>query len=292
MMPTPPAFSDTDLDAAFREYKILLPELGYGSYKAAYRIQRNGLDAVLKVVKEPATLVPGTDETALPPRFEREITAMRKVKSRRIVRVLEGPELRRIGRQQHVWYIEPFYGGGTLEDRIKRSPVSASDGIELVDAILEGIEALWDQAHLVHRDIKPSNIVFGDDGPVLLDLGIALHADLSPLTNAFGFSPRTPRYAAPEQFDIRRVAPIDSRTDQFLCGLVAFEAMSGAHPFMAGPANEYLDRLRNGRVDEAAIATIGDPCTKLVIRRLLRPNPHERYRSAAMARGAIQGCQP
>lgn len=288
-MPSPPRYSEDELRAAFPEFHINLPELGVGSFKAAYRITRTDGDAVLKVVKEPAALVDEDGETALPPRFEREISAMQRVHSRRIVQVLDGPAIRDIGSEPYVWYLEPHYSGGTLEDRI-RTPLPADEACALGDALLEGIEALWDQAHLVHRDIKPANVVYGVDGPVLLDLGIALHADLSPLTNAFGFSPRSNRYAAPEQFDIRHAAPIDSRTDQFLVGIVVFEAASGTHPFMPGPAASYLVRLRSGQVDAGALASIANPCLQGVLTRLLKPNPHERYRTAALARRAIQGC--
>jgi serine/threonine protein kinase len=291
LLPSPPPYSEEALIAAFPEYRITVPELGLGSFKAAYRIVYAGGDAVLKVVKEPAVIAQEDEETALPPRFEREIEAMRKVVSPRIVKVLDGPATRDIDGQPHVWYLEPFYNGGTLKDRIGDG-LSAQDASALGDALLEAVEALWDQARLVHRDIKPSNVVFGEQGPVLLDLGIALHADLSPLTNAFGFSPRTNAYAAPEQFDIRHIAPIDSRTDQFLVGIVVFEAATGTHPFLAGPENAYLARLRAGALDEPALATVGDDCMQGVLRRLLRPNPHERFRTAALARRAIQECAP
>lgn len=289
LVPSPPPYSDNALLEAFPELAISLPELGVGAFKAAYRIAVVDGDAVLKVVKEPAVLADEDGEVVLPPRFEREIAAMKRVASPRIVRVLAGPAIREIDRHPHVWYLEPFYDGGTLEQRIGGG-LSVDETVALGDALLEGVEALWDQAHIVHRDIKPSNIALSESGPVLLDLGIALHADLSPLTNAFGFSPRTDRYAAPEQFDIRHVAPIDSRTDQFLIGIVLFEVATGTHPFLGGPANAYLDRLRHGDIDETALARVEGGGLQAVLRRLLRPNPHERFRSAALARRAIQAC--
>ncbi len=267
--------------------QITLPELGCGSFKAAYRVVRAAGDAVLKVVKEPASLPqnPGDDE--LPPRLDREIVAMQRVNSRRVVHVLGGPEIRDIGGNPYVWYLEPFYGGGTLEARGGQT-LSERDGLTLADALLEGVDDLWRQARLVHRDIKPGNIVFGPDGPVLLDLGIALHVDLTPLTNAFAFSPRTNRYAAPEQFEVRLAAPIDSRTDQFLVGIVVFEAVIGSHPFNPDEPNGYLNRLMQGQVDEAALQALASVPMQQVLRRLLRAKPHERYRTATQARRAVQ----
>ena len=111
-------------------------------------------------------------------------------------------------------------------------------------------------------------------------------------TNAFAFSPRTNRYAAPEQFEVRLSAPIDSRTDQFLVGIVVFEAVVGSHPFGPDDPSGYLNRLMQGQLDDAALQTLASVPMQLVLRRLLRAKPHERYRTAAQARRAIQGCLP
>ena len=122
--------------------------------------------------------------------------------------------------------------------------------------------------------------------------GGALHVDLTPLTNAFAFSPRTNRYAAPEQFEVRSSAPIDSRTDQFLVGMVVFEAVTGSHPFDPDEPSGYLDRLVQGQVDETALQTLASVPMQHVLRRLLGAKPHERFRTAAQARRAVQECLP
>ena len=289
-MLTPPPFRDDALAAAFPEFQIDLPSLGLGSFKVAYHIVGAEGEAVLKIVKEPATIPVDPGDSALPPRFEREIAAMRRVNSARVVKVLVGPALRDIGGMPHVWYVEPFFAGGTLDAQVGR-PISEAEALALTDALLEGVSDLWEQARLVHRDIKPGNIAFGSDGPVLLDLGIALHADLSPLTDAFAYSPRTTRYAAPEQFEVRQNAPIDSRTDQFLVGIVAFEAATGVHPFHPEDPAGYVDRLIRGQVDEGALATLRSDCLRGVLRRLLQPSPHLRFRTAALARRALEVCR-
>ena len=96
---------------------------------------------------------------SLPPRLDREIAAMGRVTSPRVVRILDGPAIRAVGPTRHVWYREPLYAGGTLRERM-RSGLREEQVLALGDALLEGAEALWEQAHIVHRDIKPENIAF------------------------------------------------------------------------------------------------------------------------------------
>ena len=131
MMPIPPSFTGAELVETFPEFQVLFPELGVGSFKAAYRVVRADGDAVLK---EPASILDDAGEVALPPRLEREIAAMQRVRSRRVVQVLAGPGIRDIGGAPHVWYVEPFYAGGTLATSSR--PIAPRDALALADALL------------------------------------------------------------------------------------------------------------------------------------------------------------
>jgi serine/threonine-protein kinase len=275
---------------AFPEFDVQLPELGQGTFKVAYKCAYNGHEVVLKLVKEGLGVEEDEDpQIVLPARLHRELRAMKEIASPRIVPILTGPDVREIGSSRHVWYLEPYYAGGTLQDRAA-GPASLKETVSLCDALLEGVDALWTQASLVHRDIKPANIAFDEAGqPVLLDLGIAYHPNATPLTNAFAASPRTDAYAAPEQFAIRRIAPIDARTDLFLVGVVTFEVYTGIHPFRVFDDPEgYLGRLMQGSLDEGALeAQPNAESFKRVLKRLLRPMPNQRYRTPSLARRAL-----
>ncbi len=277
--------------AAFPEFEIDQDPLGCGGMKNAYKMVRDGDSAVLKIVREP--LQPSEEEGAvgLPERIQREMDGMRTINHPRIVQVVDGPDVRSIDGQDRVWYVEPYYAGGTLFDRLG-DPWRHDDVLDLVTALADAAEELARHS-VVHRDIKPKNIVFDeDDEPVLLDLGIAYFQDLTPLTEGWGHSPRTPTYAAPEQFVLRRRISIDYRTDLFQIGIVGFEALTGRHPFNPKDADGYLDRLATGALDATALDAVNaTPCMRDILRRLLAPSMSQRFRKFEFLREAMEACR-
>jgi serine/threonine protein kinase len=287
--PLPPTFSPAALSQAFPEFQVDPDELGPGGFKAVHRALREGTEVVLKIVKEPVAGETSATAPSMDARFAREIQAMKQIRSRRVVSILDGPATRAIDGAERLWYLEPYYAGGDLSHRLAVEGAWPREGVlQLYLGLLDGVSAV-SAAGLVHRDIKPLNIVFDAAGdPVLLDLGVALHANLPALTASSDVAPKTWPFAAPEQFDAHRDAIHDVRTDLFLVGLTTFYAWTNTHPFQPELPN-YMDRLRGGEVNLTPLAgRLEDPLTIAVLR-LLRPRLHERFRSPDLARNAVVG---
>ena len=96
--------------------------------------------------------------------------------------------------------------------------------------------------NLVHSDFKPSNAFLCNDGKVkTLDFGIARAVE-NPITGDLTktlFDPGklgalTPAYASHEQLEGKTP---DIRDDIYALGCVAYELLTGAHPFKKVPAN-------------------------------------------------------
>ncbi|NTU71568.1 MAG: serine/threonine protein kinase [Coriobacteriia bacterium] len=117
--------------------------------------------------------------------------------------------------------------GRTLSAILEAGPIEPHSVLAVLDQLLEAV----DYAHcrgVVHRDIKPENVFIGEDGRVkLADFGIA-HVESSAALTQAGTIMGTPGYMAPEQVV---GAPVGAQADIFAIGVIAYEMLTGRHPF-------------------------------------------------------------
>jgi serine/threonine protein kinase len=84
------------------------------------------------------------------------------------------------------------------------------------------------RAGLIHRDLKPSNVLLTDDGPRVIDFGIARAVEGGSELTHTGSIIGSPGFMSPEQADGRPVTPA---SDVFSLGALLVMATTGQSPF-------------------------------------------------------------
>jgi hypothetical protein len=104
----------------------------------------------------------------------------------------------------------------------------------------------------VHRDLKPANVLLAEDGPRVIDFGIARALDDdggSRLTHT-GWLVGSPQYMSPEQADGRELTPA---SDVFSLGSVLVMACTGTSPFKGSSPQQTLYRVVHAEPDLSAL---------------------------------------
>lgn len=192
--------------------------LGQGAMAKVYKARHEVFDRVvaLKVIRR----IPGDDED-LAARFERE-----KV----VLKMLDHPNIMPIhdysANIDFLWIGYPLIAGGTLEDQLKKGSLPLADVVRIVRQLGSALDMAGAQS-IVHRDIKPSNVMLDGDRCLLTDFGVAKLLEAEGLT-APGMTLGTPEYMSPEQVLGK---PLDTRSDQYALGVLAYHLISGSVPF-------------------------------------------------------------
>jgi serine/threonine protein kinase/DNA-binding beta-propeller fold protein YncE len=167
-------------------------------------------------------------------RFRREVAAARKVSGRFTAQVIDADV-----DAAEPWLATAYVTGPSLAEAVARhGPLPASSVLTLAAGLAEALAAIHDEG-LVHRDLKPENVLLAEDGPRVIDFGIARAAGASTLTTA-GMVIGTCAFMSPEQAQGLKVGP---PSDVFSLGSVLVFAASGQGPFGTGPENELLIRV-------------------------------------------------
>ncbi len=171
--------------------------------------------------------------------------------------------------------------GGTLASRLDAGPPPEADLRKWIDGILDGLDAVHQQAAL-HRDLKPNNVIVREDGsPVLIDFGAA--RDFKGRRSRSITAIATPGYSPPEQYGVG--GQQGPWTDFYALGAILYRAVSGNPPI------DSLRRLRNDALVPAETVAKGRYDAKLLrtIDWMLKVDEAERPTSVAEVRDALKG---
>ncbi|MFJ5974514.1 RodZ domain-containing protein [Streptomyces sp. NPDC093060] len=189
-------------------------KLGAGGMGTVYLARSPGGRAVaVKVARPELAADPHFRE-----RFRAEVEAARRVGGFHTAPVVDAdPEA------EAPWMATAYIPGPTLAELIERQGPMDNDQLRALGAALaEALQAVH-ACGLVHRDLKPGNIIMADDGPRVLDFGIARAVESTRLT-ATGAAFGTPGYLAPEQAQGDEVG---GAADVFALGAVLVAAAGG-----------------------------------------------------------------
>lgn len=259
----------------------LLGEGGMGAvYEAEHRVIRKRV--AIKVLKPELVL-----DRELVQRFFNEARATSAIHHPNIVEIIDVGVMR----EGVPYLVMELLEGENLCDRIARS--GKLEIAMAVDIAIQAASAL-EAAHLsgiVHRDLKPENLFIGrdarrghDEVVKVLDFGIAkLRDDLTtvPVHTLAGAVLGTPPYMSPEQCR-GRDSELDQRTDIYSLGIILYEAICGAPPFLSDAIGELL-MMHMSEPPHPPSQRRSDlsPALEAVILKALEKQPSARFQSMA-----------
>ena len=192
-----------------------------------------------------------------------------------------------------LYYVMDEVAGESLRQRLVREGrLSTEETARIVSDMASALDCAR-RAGVVHRDVKPENVLLDQvTGRALLaDFGIAraVVADSGGSSTGQGVALGTPVYMSPEQ---AAGEAIDSRSDLYALGVVAYEMLAG-HPPFQGPNRVVvskhiaerpvpLERVRPDAPDELTGA----------IMRALEKQPSDRWQTGEEFRQAVAGERP
>ena len=270
----------------------LTRELGGGGMSRVFvaRDEALGRDVVIKL------LAPELAQGVSGERFTREIKLAAALQEPHIVPVLAAGTTA----EGLPYYSMPYVRGASLRQRLTTGPVPVAEAVGNLRDVASALEHAHAQG-VVHRDIKPEKILLSGRAAVVTDFGIAKALQLSRTQapdgpagasdasiTQLGTSLGTPAYMAPEQ--AAGDPNTDARADIYAWGVVAYELLTGAHPF-AGRAPHQLVLAHMTETPAPLVPTasgVTRPLAALVMR-CLEKDPARRPASAAELLAVLDG---
>ena len=214
-------------------------------------------------------------------RFEREVHVLAQLHHPNIVSVHDSGQT-----SGHFYCVMDYIAGESLDEYVARANPGTQARLVLFAEVCEAVNA----AHLlgvIHRDLKPSNIRVDLEGhPHILDFGLA-----KTTGDAFAESPSAMtmsgqflgslQWASPEQAE-GGASRIDTRTDVYSLGVIAFHMLTGRFPYdVSGSMKQILNNIVD--LEPAKLRAVDrsiNPDVEAIVMKALSKERERRYQTA------------
>ncbi|MBI3183774.1 MAG: protein kinase [Myxococcales bacterium] len=251
----------------------IVHRLGGGGMSEVYLADQVSLrrKVALKVLRREAG-----DRFALAERFRREAELLAAVEHPAVVRVIDFIES-----EEATCLVLELAEGETLDSLLQRGKLRPPCAVRLLAQLAEGLAAIHARG-ILHRDLKPQNVALAPTTrglqARLLDFGIAKLAESEgdPSVSQPGQVVGTPAYLSPEQCAAR---PLDTRSDVYAFGVLAYRALTGKLPFQGPTPHELMVQhlfARPNPLEEVAPELRSHPELCTLVARCLEKNPSRR----------------
>jgi eukaryotic-like serine/threonine-protein kinase len=188
-----------------------------------------------------------------------------------------------------LYYVMDEVEGESLRGRLDREEkLPIADVTRILVDLASALDAAG-RAGVVHRDVKPENVLLeqGTGRALLADFGIAraVVADGASSTGQ-GVAVGTPAYMSPEQAAGEEV---DSRSDLYGLGIVAYEMLAGHPPFQGSNRVVVSKHIAERPVP---VERLRPECPKPLagaVMKALEKHPGERWQTGEELRQAVAG---
>ncbi|KPM56620.1 serine/threonine protein kinase [Frankia sp. CcI49] len=199
---------------------LLRARIGEGGMGAVYlSYTPGGRPIALKVARPELAADPDFRS-----RFAKEVAIARRVQGPYTVPVIDAdPEALR------PWIATAYVAAPSLAVAVVRQgALPSATVLMLIAGVAEALQSIH-RSGVIHRDLKPGNVILADDGPRVIDFGVAraIETSTAAMTQT-GVRIGTPAFMSPEQV---RGKQIDAAGDVFALGSTAYYALTGRPPF-------------------------------------------------------------
>ncbi|MBM7441381.1 protein kinase [Streptomyces sp. HB132] len=197
-------------------------------------------------------------------RFRREIAAAGAVRSPHSAALVGGDAT-----GDTPWLATEYVPGPSLAEAVSRTGPLPEAVVRAVGSHLALALADMHAVRVLHRDLKPGNVLLGDDGPKVIDFGIAQAFEATRLTRT-GVVVGSPGYISPEHVNGSRA--LVPASDVFCLGAVLAFAARGRGPFDDPDMAAVIFRIAHGEPELDGVPA----GLRAVVERCLAPRPEDR----------------